>query len=232
VEATAYSTSLHTNFQTAPTARANLQIRVDAEPNHPVIGLLMPVMGVTAKDQNGAGIAFQNPPNQQRYLQVFANQSRIHLSISLDPPDEGVTSLKEFAIPLDVVVPERMVESVVLDPLVSAPNAPGVGPLALRIEAILRHNDFSELKISHATLRAEGPDLLRIQPTYERFEIKDQRGVVLKSEPAEVAQEDNGRMRRSFRLPLEAQIGSVGVRMMSRYRIVQWTASLPDLPIK
>jgi hypothetical protein len=54
----------------------------------------------------------------------------------------------------------------------------------------------------------------------------------LKSEPAEVAQEDNGRMRRSFRLPLEAQIGSVGVRMMSRYRIVQWTASLPDLPIK
>ena len=232
IEATAYSTSLHTNFRSPATSRANLQVRIDAEPNAPIIGILQPIRDATGKDQDGNTLSFPVQANMQRYLQSFAGQSRVHLSLTLDPPAETATLLREVTLPLDVVVPEVIVESLCLDPRVMDATAPEIGPLALRIEAILRHNDHQELRLSHATLKAEGPDLLRLQPTYERIELRDVRGQELKSEVIEVAAMENGRMRRGFRLPKDTELGAVSIRMMTRYRIVRWTANLPDLPIK
>lgn len=233
VEATAFSTTLHTNFRDPPTARANLQIRIDADPGCPIVGLLGPIHGATGVDQEGRPLSFSDNPRQNRFLQSFGNQSRAHLSMTLDPPpDERTEVLRNVAVPVEAIVPARVLDGLLLDGMPTDPGAPGAGALALRMESRLDHGTHLEVRISHRTVAADGPDLLRIQPSYERIEFRDGRGAVLSATQTAASLNDQGRTVRTFQLDKTASIGSVRAEVMSRYRIVTWTATLPDLPIR
>ena len=230
VAAMSLSVNRTTRFVAPATTYATLQVRINVEPQARLLGLLSPVRGVTAKDGKGNVVNFTTTDGP-RHMQSLANNSQVFQGISMDPPVAGAKKLVEVRIPLEFVVPTRMVSADLTSLEPTGPEDAGTGSLRLRVDARQESGEQQTVTISFVTPAPEGKEPLRTLPQYEEIEVYDRR-----EQRVDIPRRNISRRRvqdrdtRVLKLP-NIPIGRIRVRALSRYEILRKAVVFPSLEL-
>lgn len=230
IAAMSMSVNRTTRFVDPPTTYATLQVRINVEPQARLLGLLSPVRGVTAKDGKGNTVRFTNRDGP-RHMQSLTTNFQVFQAISMEPPATNAKKLVEVRIPLELVVPTRMVSADIasLDP--SDAEHAGAGSLRLKVDSHHRSGEKQTVTISFVAPIAEGKEPLRTLPQYEEIELYDLKGQRVEIPRRSIARRRIGeRETRTLQLP-NIPIGRLRVRTLSHYEILRKTVVFAELEL-
>lgn len=230
IAATSLSVNRTTRFVDPPTTYANLQVRINVEPHARLLGLLSPVTGASAKDDKGNDVTFTSHTGP-KHMQSLANNHQIYQALSMEPPAADAKKLLQVRMPLDIVVPKRMISAELTSLEPAGPDEAGVGHLRLKVDARQQPGEHQTVTISFVAPIAEGDKQLRVAPQYEEIEVYD-----LKGQRVEIPRRSISRRRvqtreaRVLQLP-NVPIGRIRVRLLAEYSILRKVVVFPELAL-
>ena len=220
-----------TRFYSAPTVSMNLQLRVDAENDAPVCGLLNPPLPSLARDEKGTELIREGRV-QQAYFVAADQRRQFTMMMSLNPPHREALRLSRLEFPLRVVVPKELKRSVLENPVPGEGQlGPGGAPLGLSLDWMKDNNGRPQLQVSFDRLQPEGvgPHSFRVQP-WTRLVLEDTDGQVIPLQSS--GQSSRGKREfRTMTLPAGAVIQRIRIESLVRYEVKDLLISFKDIAL-